>query len=1226
MKTVNKSICVLLALIIALVQFPISTLAKNENVPSFEAEQTNVTSEDGLWTYDIALDKYDEPRVWITDYNNNAEAELVIPSTIDGMRVQSVDIDYLSNTRNCTKLVFEENIERIAGRSFHSLNNVSIELPSSLLMIDNDAFFGSKITSINLPDGLVAIGETAFQRCTFSDNTDIVIPESVRYLGLEAFDNTNITSVKIGSKTDFSSSYFSQTVGVYYKGNVYTGNTEYPYSPFTNCSKLTKLEIDENNPYFKTVDGTVYSSDDRELVFINSYPADYVIPYYVEYVCKDVFKNKTFDSMLISSDIKNFTGIEFSGTSIGKLSFADDCTYDTIPPGYFQNCKIDEVTIPKSIKTIVWDAFRNCGIKVLNFEEDSQLTEIDMSAFQNNDFKTLDLTNCKYLTEIQEYTFRFNSSLESVDMTGVPLEVIPQMAFEGCSKLKDFKLSQYTKTIGYCSFMDDTALENIDLSNIAKCNSNSFEDCPNINISDYLLSSGTTEDGFEYNEFANHISLTGYTCEDTTLVIPDTINGKPVTDISWDGSKIMKNKWIKRLELPSKLEYISSKAFDYKYVSEVNAFPDTLRFIGVSAFNNATLTSVELNDGIEVVLGAFGSCPIENFVIPDSVVVFGNTNCSSAHNVTFGKQFKNIQTILDYMNRDNREVNITISPENPYYCFENGVLYNRDKTEIYMFYPCYNIDEISPDYVIPDTVKIIDENAFKDCTMLKIASIPSGVEYIGKYAFWGCTAFGDLIIPASVKYIGTDAFMESSLTSVHFADGFKTQTLDNTFAHCQELQSVTYGDVDIKILKGTYIGSGIKNIDIPESVEVLRSTYFFTDLSNITELKLPKGLKVLRGAFDGSHISITEITIPSGVETIGAYTFENCKLLKTVDLANVKFLERGAFAGCESLESIDLTGVTYFAESHWSGTFYNCPNLKKITFNRTDRDYDIEESSSQGNDSVETVVVGNGIHSVKRKAFADCKNLKTAVISDSVESISDDAFKNCNKLTIVCTEDSNAAKYAQHNGIKYKTFKIHPLPDQMYTGKAIKPSLLVTVGDNALVQGKDYTATYSDNIEIGTARAIAAGLGDYSIYAATVKFNIIAHKHQYTAKTVKPTYEKAGYTLYTCACGSSYKSDKKPKLTVPKTAISKLTAKKKALNVKWKAVKGVTGYQVQYSTKKSFKNKKTITVNGAKSVSKTVKKLSGKRKYFVRVRAYKTYGGKNYYSEWSKPKSVTTKK
>lgn len=97
------------------------------------------------------------------------------------------------------------------------------------------------------------------------------------------------------------------------------------------------------------------------------------------------------------------------------------------------------------------------------------------------------------------------------------------------------------------------------------------------------------------------------------------------------------------------------------------------------------------------------------------------------------------------------------------------------------------------------------------------------------------------------------------------------------------------------------------------------------------------------------------------------------------------------------------------------------------------------------------------------------------------------------------------------------------------------------------------------------------------------------------------------------------------KKTVKATTISKLTAGKKSFTVKWKKKSGVTGYQIEYSLKKNFSNSKKLTIKGASKTSKKISKLKAKKKYYVRVRAYKTYKGKKYYSKWSKKKTVTTK-
>jgi len=95
------------------------------------------------------------------------------------------------------------------------------------------------------------------------------------------------------------------------------------------------------------------------------------------------------------------------------------------------------------------------------------------------------------------------------------------------------------------------------------------------------------------------------------------------------------------------------------------------------------------------------------------------------------------------------------------------------------------------------------------------------------------------------------------------------------------------------------------------------------------------------------------------------------------------------------------------------------------------------------------------------------------------------------------------------------------------------------------------------------------------------------------------------------------------------TSITKLTKQKKAFNVKWKKASGATGYQIQYSLKKNMKGAKTIKIAKNSTNSRTVKKLKGKKTYYVRVRTYRIVkvNGKNkaYFGKWSAKKSVKTK-
>ena len=98
------------------------------------------------------------------------------------------------------------------------------------------------------------------------------------------------------------------------------------------------------------------------------------------------------------------------------------------------------------------------------------------------------------------------------------------------------------------------------------------------------------------------------------------------------------------------------------------------------------------------------------------------------------------------------------------------------------------------------------------------------------------------------------------------------------------------------------------------------------------------------------------------------------------------------------------------------------------------------------------------------------------------------------------------------------------------------------------------------------------------------------------------------------------------KINPPKTTVSKLTGGKKSITaVVTKKTAQVSSYQIQYSTSKSFSSAKTKTLTKNTTTKCTLKDLSAKKTYYVRVRTYKTVNGTKYYSGWSSAKSMKTK-
>lgn len=138
----------------------------------------------------------------------------------------------------------------------------------------------------------------------------------------------------------------------------------------------------------------------------------------------------------------------------------------------------------------------------------------------------------------------------------------------------------------------------------------------------------------------------------------------------------------------------------------------------------------------------------------------------------------------------------------------------------------------------------------------------------------------------------------------------------------------------------------------------------------------------------------------------------------------------------------------------------------------------------------------------------------------------------------------------------------------------------------------------------------------------------LKNKRDYTVSYPKSTKNVGSYNVQINFKGN-YRGKIKENFTIiPKsTLISKVTPDKKGFIVKWKKqANQTTGYEIAYSTNSKFKKgTKIVTIRKNKTVSESISKLKAKKKYYVKIRTYKTVKGKKYYSDWSKAKTVTTK-
>lgn len=232
-----------------------------------------------------------------------------------------------------------------------------------------------------------------------------------------------------------------------------------------------------------------------------------------------------------------------------------------------------------------------------------------------------------------------------------------------------------------------------------------------------------------------------------------------------------------------------------------------------------------------------------------------------------------------------------------------------------------------------------------------------------------------------------------------------------------------------------------------------------------------------------------------------------------------------------------------------------------------------------------------------------------------------------------------------------------------YTGKAIRPAVLVKDGETTLTEGRDYTLSWSSNINTGTAKVTVTGCENHYTGSSSQNFYILpgavpSFKADNIITGIRLIWQKApgaaGYIIYrdnkriaTIRRPSTTRYQDKKALTngakytykivatvdgrpsartrsltfcrLPRPVLSEVRRiSNNKVTVKWKKNARVTGYQIQYGTDKNFaRGIKTITISGASVTTKMLKGLARSRTFYIRVRTFKANGTSRNYSYWS---------
>lgn len=413
------------------------------------------------------------------------------------------------------------------------------------------------------------------------------------------------------------------------------------------------------------------------------------------------------------------------------------------------------------------------------------------------------------------------------------------------------------------------------------------------------------------------------------------------------------------------------------------------------------------------------------------------------------------------------------------------------------------------------------EQCFYDVPNIESVVISGAVD-VPRDMFGKCTELKKVTLKNGVRSIGEDAFRDcSSLESVIFENTVLEKISDGAFWGCSALSSIALPDSVTEIERNAFFETGLRNIQLPEKLTLI-GAYAFCNCKNLEQVQLPSQLKELGNGAFGSCENLAQIQLPSQLNKLGGDAFRDCTSLDKIDIpAGLKQIESATFCNT-GLTSVTLhEGLTKIED--WA--FHDCLKLKKIRIPKSVTD--IGELAlgiryNMGNGAEEVIPGGFTVEGYTGSAAE--RYVKRMHQSENLYHVffKDVKFVSIGGQTAAVTNISKT--------------KISALKTRAFTGKPLTQALTITYGGKKLVNGRDYTLTWKNNKNIGTASVTIKGKGKYN-GSVTKKFRITVQKNAvYTVSRLKYKISSAdtsgkGTVVFT---GATDKAARKA-LTIPTT-------------------------------------------------------------------------------------------
>lgn len=457
----------------------------NMGITQAEDQEYDSETSDG-YRYKIL----DDGTIEITKYVGE-ETKLEIPSQIDGKTVSSIGEYAFCYCEDITDIAIQKGPVKIGASAFSSCHSLeSIIIPEGVMTIEESAFYYcDNLESIIIPEGITRIEDSVFKNCKFLEEvvlpaslisiedgafdsceylTDILIPNGVTRIGDFAFNgcrslNNMILPDSLIELGNYVFGYCDSLTSI----TIPSGLTNIGVQTFGECENLASLIVDENNPYYSSMDGCLYNKDKTVFLFcLTGKTGEIRVQDGVASIADSAFKGcYGITGVIIPESVKSIGNNAFDGcSSLTDLRIPDAA--QIIGNGAFLGCRaLKSIRIPGGVTKIGDETFSGCeNLESINLPES--------------------------VADIGEYAFSGCKNLKSVDLPE-RLSNIGRGAFSSCSQLNDITIPGSLKTIGDSVFGRCSGLTKIVIPDtIVSIEDFAFHNCSG--LTEFTIPSSTT--------------------------------------------------------------------------------------------------------------------------------------------------------------------------------------------------------------------------------------------------------------------------------------------------------------------------------------------------------------------------------------------------------------------------------------------------------------------------------------------------------------------------------------------------------------------------------------------------------------------------------------------------------------------------------------------------------------------------------------------------------------